>query len=107
MRMPGALPGDGGGAGSLWVIKELMTRRAVLGLVLNNKEGLLGSVKLKGSFGCSDYKMVEFKILKAVRRVHSKLATLDLRRADFGLFGDLFGRVPWDKALEGRVAQAG
>jgi len=31
--------------------------------------------------------------------------TLDFRRADFGLFGDLLGRVPWDKALEGRGVQ--
>ncbi|KFM05090.1 hypothetical protein AS27_03707, partial [Aptenodytes forsteri] len=36
---------------------------------------------------------------------HSKLTALDLRRADFGLFRDLLGRVPWDKALEGRGAQ--
>ncbi|KFU99773.1 hypothetical protein N340_10986, partial [Tauraco erythrolophus] len=31
--------------------------------------------------------------------------TLDFRRVDFGLFRDLLGRVQWDKALEGRVAQ--
>ncbi|GAB0195030.1 mitochondrial enolase superfamily member 1 [Grus japonensis] len=49
--------------------------------------------------------MVEFRILKAARRAHSKLTTLDLRRADFGLFRDLLGRIPWDKALEGRGAQ--
>ncbi|KFW60998.1 hypothetical protein AS28_04482, partial [Pygoscelis adeliae] len=36
---------------------------------------------------------------------HSKLATLDFRRADLGLFRDLLGRVPWDKALEGRGPQ--
>jgi len=48
---------------------------------------------------------VEFKILKAGRRVHSKLTTLEFGRADFGLFRDLLGRVPWDKALEGRGAQ--
>ena len=47
----------------------------------------------------------EFKILRASRRVHSKLTLLDFRRADFGLFRDLLGRVPWDKALEGRGAQ--
>ncbi|GAB0175618.1 hypothetical protein GRJ2_000027000 [Grus japonensis] len=68
-------------------------------------EGLVRNVKLKGSLGCSDHEMVEFKILRAVRRVHSKLAALDFRRADFGLFRDLLGRVHWDKALEGREAQ--
>ncbi|GAB0181465.1 triadin [Grus japonensis] len=74
----------------------------MLDLVLTSKEGLVGNVKLKGSLGCSDHETVEFKILRAARRVHSKLTTLDFRRADFGLFRDLLGRVPWDKALEGR-----
>ncbi|GAB0189924.1 protein inscuteable [Grus japonensis] len=80
-------------------------RRAILDLVLTNKEGLVGNVKLKGSLGCSNHEMVEFRILRAVMRLHSKLATLDFRRADFGLFTHLLGRVPWDKALEGRGAQ--
>ena len=82
-----------------------MRRGAVLDLVLTNREGLVGSVKLRGSLGCSDHEMVEFKILRAARRAYSKLATLDFRRADFGLFRDLLGRVTWDKALEGRGAQ--
>ncbi|GAB0209349.1 hypothetical protein GRJ2_003400600 [Grus japonensis] len=90
----------------LQVIEEPMRRGAMLHLVLTNKEGLVGNVKLKGSLGCSDHKMVEFKILRAARRVHSKLTTLDFRRADFGLSRDLLGRVPWDKAPEGRGAQA-
>ncbi|GAB0179954.1 mitochondrial enolase superfamily member 1 [Grus japonensis] len=77
----------------------------MLDLVLTNKEGLVGDVKLKGSLGCSDHEMEEFKILRAARRAHSKLTTLDFRRADFGLFRDLLGRVPWDKALEGRGTQ--
>ncbi|GAB0203516.1 hypothetical protein GRJ2_002817200 [Grus japonensis] len=89
----------------LQVIKEPMRRGAMLDLVLTNKERLVGNVKLKGSLGCSDHEMVEFKILRAVRRTHGKLTTLDFRRADFGLFRDLLGRMPWDKALEGRVAQ--
>jgi len=51
--------------------------------------------------------MVEFRILRAMRSVHSKLTTLDFWRSDFGLFRALLGRVPWDKALEGRGAQEG
>ncbi|GAB0204721.1 hypothetical protein GRJ2_002937700 [Grus japonensis] len=89
----------------LQVIEEPTRRGAMLDLVLTNKEGLVGNVKLKGSLGCSDHDMVEFKILRAARRVHSKLTTPDFKRADFGLFRDLLGRVPWDKALEGRGAQ--
>ncbi|GAB0183467.1 hypothetical protein GRJ2_000812000 [Grus japonensis] len=87
------------------VMEEPTKRVTVLDLVLTNKEGLVGDVKLKGSLGCSDLKMVELRILRAARRACSKLTTLDFRRADFGLFRDLLGRVPWDKALEGRGAQ--
>jgi len=82
-----------------------MRRGAMLDLVLTNKEGLVGNVKLKGSLGCSDHEMVEFKMLRTVRRVHSELTALDFRRADFGLFRDLLGRLLCDKALEGRRAQ--
>ncbi|GAB0183676.1 hypothetical protein GRJ2_000832900 [Grus japonensis] len=74
-------------------------------LALTNKEMLMKNVKLKGSLVCSDHEMVELKILRAVRRVHSKIISLDFRREDFGLFRDLLGRVPWDKALEGKGAQ--
>ncbi|GAB0208218.1 hypothetical protein GRJ2_003287500 [Grus japonensis] len=73
----------------LQVIEEPTRRGAMLDLVLTNKEGLVGDVKLKGSLGCSDHEMVEFRILRAARRARSKLTTLDFRRADFGLFRDL------------------
>jgi len=66
----------------------------MLGIVLPSKEGLLGNVKLEGSLGCSDHEMAEFRILRAARRVHSKLTILDFRRADFSLFMALLGRVP-------------
>ncbi|GAB0185412.1 cAMP-dependent protein kinase inhibitor alpha [Grus japonensis] len=80
----------------LQVMEEPMRRGAMLDLVLTKKEGLVGNVKLKGSLG----EMVELKTLRAARRVHSKLTMLDYRRTDFGLFRDLFGRVPGGKALE-------
>ncbi|GAB0177717.1 hypothetical protein GRJ2_000237000 [Grus japonensis] len=89
----------------LQVIEKPTRRGAMLDLILTNKEGLVGDVKLKGGLGCSDHEMVEFRILRAARRAHSKLNTLDFSRADFGLFGDLLGGIPWDKALEGRGAQ--
>ncbi|GAB0203333.1 hypothetical protein GRJ2_002798900 [Grus japonensis] len=89
----------------LQVIEEPTRRGAMLDLILTNKEGLVGNVKLKGSLGCSDHEMVEFRIFRAARRARSKLTTLDFRRADFGPFRDLLGRVRWAKALEGRGAQ--
>ncbi|GAB0189267.1 hypothetical protein GRJ2_001392000 [Grus japonensis] len=89
----------------LQMMEEPTRRGAMQDLVLTNKERLMWNVKLKGSLGCSDHEMVEFRILRAVRRVHSRLTILDFRRADFGLFRDLLGRIPWDKALEGRGAR--
>ena len=90
----------------LQVIEEPVRRGAMLDLLLTNKEELVGNVKLKCSLGCSDHEMLEFKILQAVRRAHSKLTTLGFRRADLGLFRDLLGTEPWDKALKARGAQA-
>ncbi|KAJ7415812.1 glycerol kinase [Willisornis vidua] len=88
----------------LQVLQESMRRGAILDLALT-KKGLVRNVKLKSSIGCSDHEMVEFGNLGAARRVHCKLTNLDVRRTDFGLFRNLFGRVPWDKALERRQAQ--
>jgi len=89
----------------LQVTEQPMRRSAVLDLILISKEGLMGNAKLKGSLGCSHHELVEFKILRAARGVHRKLTTLDFRTADFGLLRHLLGKVPWDKALEGRGAQ--
>ncbi|PKU37512.1 rna-directed dna polymerase from mobile element hypothetical protein [Limosa lapponica baueri] len=47
-----------------------MRRGAMVDLDLTNKEELVGTVKLKRSLGRSDHEMVEFKILRAVRRAH-------------------------------------
>lgn len=49
------------------VIQE--TRRsALLSLLLRNEDGLIGNVKVKCWLACSDQKMVDLKILRAVRR---------------------------------------
>ncbi|TRZ16744.1 hypothetical protein HGM15179_010393 [Zosterops borbonicus] len=73
-------------------------RDAMLDLVLTNKQELVGNVELKGSLGCIDNKMVEFKILSSRS---SKLTTLGFSREDFGLFGDPLGGTAWDRAVEG------
>ncbi|PKU28685.1 dtw domain-containing protein 2 [Limosa lapponica baueri] len=49
----------------LQVVEEPMRRGVMLDLDLTNKEELVGNVSLKGSLGCSDHEMVEFKILRA------------------------------------------
>lgn len=65
----------------------------------------MGNVVFQGSLGCGDHEMVEFRMLRAVRKPHSKLRALDFRIADSGVFRGLLGRIPWDRTLEGRGAQ--
>lgn len=72
----------------LFQVTEEPTRRgAMLNLVLTNKEGLVGNVKVGGSLGCSDLGMVEFENLRAASREHGRLSTLGFRRADWTLQG--------------------
>lgn len=71
----------------------------LLDLILTNKEGLDGDVKVESSLNCSDHEMVESRILRAGRRVKSKLTTLEFRKVDFVLFKSVLGRILWDKAL--------
>jgi len=49
--------------------------------------------------------MVEFRILRGGSRAISRIKTLDLRRANFALFKELLGGIPWARALEGRGVQ--
>lgn len=59
-------------------------------------------MKLQDSFGCCEPEMAEFRILGAARKDHNKLTARDLRGVDFGLYRNLLGRMPRDKAVEGR-----
>lgn len=52
----------------------------------SDKEGLVRNVKLRDIVFYRVCKMVEFEILRAAKRLHSKLTTLECRRADFSLF---------------------
>ena len=71
-----------------------MMRDVLLDLVLTNKEGLVGDVKVGGSLGCSDDEMVEFRILHGGGRAVSRITTLGFKTANFGLFKDLPGGIP-------------
>ena len=82
------------------------TRRGVLlYLVLANKAGPVEVVKAEGRLGCSDQEMTEFRISCGRIRKPSRIATLDFRRANFDLFKQLLGEIPWDRGLEGKGAQ--
>ncbi|XP_075302833.1 uncharacterized protein LOC142365677 isoform X1 [Opisthocomus hoazin] len=87
------------------VVEEPTRRGALLDLVLTNKEGLVEDVKVGGRLGCSDHEMVDFRILRGGSRAISRIKTLDLKRANCGVFKELVGGIPWARALEGRGVQ--
>ncbi|GAB0202828.1 mitochondrial enolase superfamily member 1 [Grus japonensis] len=89
------------------LVEEPKRREVVLDLILTNKEGLVGDVKVGGSLGCRDHEMVEFRILCGRSRAISRIATLDFRRANFGLFKDLLERIPWDGPRESQILEVG
>jgi len=87
------------------VVEEPTRKCALLDLVLTNKEGLVEDVKAGGSLGCSDHEMVNFRILYRGSRVINSNKTLDFKGAIYGLFKELLGGIPWDRALKGRGVQ--
>lgn len=66
------------------VVKDLTRRGSLLDLIHANMERLTGNVKVEGSLGYYDPKMLEFKILRARRGSQGKIG-LDFRRAILGL----------------------
>lgn len=67
------------------VIKESLRRGALLDLILTHNKGLVGKVKVKGSFCCSNHKPMNFRILREGVRVKCEITTLDFRRAHWPL----------------------
>ena len=68
------------------VVEELMRGGVLLDLILTNREGLVREIKVGGSLGCSDHRMVEFKILSGRSKAKSRISTLDFTKANFDLF---------------------
>ncbi|KAK4831147.1 hypothetical protein QYF61_015450 [Mycteria americana] len=89
------------------LVSEPTREGAPLDLLFTNREGLVSHVMVGGHLGQSDHEMMELLIRGEVTRGVSRTATLDFRRADFGLFGRLVERVPWEAALMGKGAQEG
>ena len=87
------------------MVDEPTRRGALLDLTLTDKEGLVEAVKVEGSLGYSHHEGVEIRISCGRNRTPSRITTLDFRRANFDLFKQLLGEIPWDRVLEGKGAQ--
>ncbi|KAK4823485.1 LOW QUALITY PROTEIN: hypothetical protein QYF61_002549 [Mycteria americana] len=89
------------------LVSEPTREGAPLDLLFTNREGLVSHAIVGGCLGQNDHEMIEFLIRGEAARGVSKTATLDFRRADFGLFRRLVERVPWEAALMGKGVQEG
>ena len=84
------------------VVEEPKRKGSLLDLILTNKDGLVEDVRVGGRLGCSDHEMVEFRILHGGSRAISSIKTLDLRRANFGLF-----KRYWEEFCEPGLSKSG
>jgi len=89
------------------LVSEPTRGGASLDLLFADRVGLVGDVVVGGRLGLRDHEMIEFSVRGEVKRGASKTTTMDFRRADFGLFGTLVERIPWDRVLKGKGVQAG
>lgn len=68
---------------------------ALLDLILANKEELDGYGRVRNSLCCSDYEIVEFRILRGGNEAKSRISDLDFRKADCPV-QDLIHGIPRD-----------
>ena len=76
------------------VLTEPTRKGALLDLLLENREGLVGDVVIGGRLGHSDHEVVEFKIYGDRRKSATKTSSLDMGKADFRLLRELVSKVP-------------
>lgn len=83
-----ALPDTAGEWSYLW------SYSALLDLLVENREGLVGDMVVRGCLGHQE--MAEFAILCEVRKRVNKNSALDFWRMSFGLLRALVQKVPWE-----------
>jgi len=75
------------------LVSEPTRGGASLDLLFTNREGIVEDVVVGGCLGLSDHEMIEFSVQGEVKRGASKTTTMDIRKADFGLFSTLVERA--------------
>lgn len=58
-------------------IEKLLKGKAVVGLILKNKNELFGYVKSGHSLSCSDHEMTELRVLKGQIREKNRITDMD------------------------------
>ncbi|KAG6931740.1 hypothetical protein G0U57_001044 [Chelydra serpentina] len=84
------------------VLEEPTRGKALLDLLLTNREEIVEEAIVDGNLGGSDHEMVEFRILTQGRKENSRIQSLDFRKADFDSLRELMGKVPWENNMRGK-----
>lgn len=78
----------------------------MLDVIPTKKERLAGDVHIRRSLGCSGNDTVELRRMRGGSRAKIRITALHFRKAGFGLFRNLLGRIAWyPMALERRTVQ--
>ena len=78
---------------------------AIFNLMVTNASELISDIKIGGSMHCSDHTLVEFTLLRDIRKARSTLKTQNFRKANFQLFKELLRRASWETVLRDRGAE--
>lgn len=72
---------------------NMIRKRALLDLILVNRESLMDEMAISAHRGNNDHEVVKFKILGDRRKTATKTSTLNTR-TDFRLLKELISKVP-------------
>lgn len=92
------------------MVQEPTRKGATLDLVLINKKGLVSNMKFKGSLGCRDHDIMDFKILRMSKKVQVASLLLWISgEQTFPLAGNCLARwhgvVPWKEEGSKKAGQ--
>ena len=65
----------------------------------------VGDIKTEGSLGCSNHALVEFTVLRDMRKLKTIVRTLNFRKASFQIFKELVSRPLSETVLRDREAE--
>ena len=76
------------------VLREPTRKGALLNLLLEKREGLVGDMAIGSHLGHSDHEVVELRFYGDRRKTATKTSALDMGKADFRLLRELVSKVP-------------
>jgi len=67
--------------------------------LLISAEEIIKQFKIEGDLACSNFALVEFVISRNMGLAKSRVKTMKFKRANFHLFKEVLGGIPWETVL--------